>query len=190
MCGAGRSLGCGCTRGRPRPGRHDDRQRRVTVRHRYQVPPLVWDSLLPALLLLNVVTTYPARELPVVAALTAALAPPLVWRRRAPLAAFAAVLACGLRPVAGGRPTARGHRPAGGPVHGGRAHGPARHAARMRRLLRLARTVDDTLRRTEPSYGVAPLSACPRRCRSADAAALERTTGPVSGRLYGTALPL
>ncbi|WP_374771798.1 histidine kinase [Streptomyces sp. NBC_01310] len=65
----------------------------MTVRHRDRVPPLVWDSVLPALLLLNVVTTYPARELPVAAALTAALALPLVWRRRAPLAVFAAVVA-------------------------------------------------------------------------------------------------
>ncbi|MEV8099073.1 histidine kinase [Kitasatospora sp. NPDC085879] len=65
----------------------------MTVRHRDRVPPLVWDSVLPALLLLNVVTTYPARELPVAAALTAALALPLVWRRRAPLAVFAAVAA-------------------------------------------------------------------------------------------------
>ncbi|RST09073.1 sensor histidine kinase [Streptomyces sp. WAC07149] len=65
----------------------------MTVRHRDRVPPLVWDSVLPALLLLNVVTTYPARELPVAAALTAALALPLVWRRRAPFAVFAAVVA-------------------------------------------------------------------------------------------------
>ncbi|MGE7386418.1 sensor histidine kinase [Streptomyces sp. NPDC004126] len=65
----------------------------MTVRHRDRVPPLVWDSVLPALLLLNVATTYPARELPVAAALTAALALPLLWRRRAPLAVFAAVVA-------------------------------------------------------------------------------------------------
>ncbi|EFL19689.1 histidine kinase [Streptomyces sp. C] len=65
----------------------------MTVRHRDRVPPLVWDSVLPALLLLHVVATYPARELPVAAALTAALALPLVWRRRAPLAVFAAVVA-------------------------------------------------------------------------------------------------
>ncbi|XLF74857.1 sensor histidine kinase [Streptomyces sp. DSM 116496] len=65
----------------------------MTVRHRDRVPPLVWDSVLPVLLLLNVVTTYPARELPVATALTAALALPLVWRRRAPLAVFAAVVA-------------------------------------------------------------------------------------------------
>ncbi|WP_331727964.1 histidine kinase [Streptomyces sp. NBC_00158] len=65
----------------------------MTVRHRDRVPPLVWESVLPALLLLHVVTTYPARELPVAAALTAALALPLAWRRRAPLAVFAAVVA-------------------------------------------------------------------------------------------------
>ncbi|MCM1973448.1 histidine kinase [Streptomyces sp. G1] len=65
----------------------------MTVRHRDRIPPLVWDSVLPALLLLNVVTTYPARDLPVAAALTAALALPLMWRRRAPLAVFAAVVA-------------------------------------------------------------------------------------------------
>ncbi|WP_234332604.1 sensor histidine kinase [Streptomyces sp. NRRL S-87] len=63
------------------------------MRHPDQVPPVVWDSVLPGLLLLNVVTTYPARELPVAAALTAALALPLVWRRRAPLAVFAVVVA-------------------------------------------------------------------------------------------------
>lgn len=63
------------------------------MRHRDRVPPLVWESVLPALLLLHVVTTYPARELPVAAALTAALALPLAWRRRAPLAVFAAVVA-------------------------------------------------------------------------------------------------
>lgn len=63
------------------------------MRHRDRVPPPVWDSVLPALLLLHVVTAYPARELPVAAALTAALALPLVWRRRAPLAVFAAVVA-------------------------------------------------------------------------------------------------
>lgn len=63
------------------------------MRHRDRVPPLVWDAALPILLLLNVVTTYPARELPVAAALTAALALPLLWRRRAPLAVFGAVAA-------------------------------------------------------------------------------------------------
>ncbi|MFI1650925.1 sensor histidine kinase [Streptomyces avidinii] len=65
----------------------------MTVRHRDRVPPLVWDAALPILLLLNVVTTYPARELPVAAALTAALALPLLWRRRVPLAVFGAVAA-------------------------------------------------------------------------------------------------
>ncbi|MFI1281817.1 MULTISPECIES: sensor histidine kinase [unclassified Streptomyces] len=63
------------------------------MRHRDRVPPLVWDAALPVLLLLNVVTAYPVRELPVAAALTAALALPLLWRRRAPLAVFGAVAA-------------------------------------------------------------------------------------------------
>lgn len=63
------------------------------MRHRDRVPPLVWDAALPILLLLNVVTAYPAQELPVAAALTAALALPLLWRRRAPLAVFGAVAA-------------------------------------------------------------------------------------------------
>ncbi|WP_050370206.1 sensor histidine kinase [Streptomyces acidiscabies] len=49
--------------------------------------------LLPALLLLNIVTTYPPRQLPVPLALTAALALPLVWRRRAPLTVFGVVAA-------------------------------------------------------------------------------------------------
>ncbi|MET8546156.1 histidine kinase, partial [Kitasatospora sp. NPDC004799] len=51
------------------------------------------DALLPALLLLNAVTTQAPRDLPVAGALTAALALPLVWRRRAPRAVFAAVAA-------------------------------------------------------------------------------------------------
>ncbi|MFG2236428.1 sensor histidine kinase [Streptomyces sp. NPDC048723] len=63
------------------------------MRHRDRVPPLVWDAAVPTLLLLNVVTTHPARELPVAAALTSALALPLLWRRRAPLAVFGAVAA-------------------------------------------------------------------------------------------------
>ncbi|MER7585698.1 histidine kinase [Kitasatospora sp. NPDC097691] len=58
-----------------------------------RLPPVVWDSLLPALLLLNVVTTRTPQELPVAAALTTALALPLVWRRRAPLTVFGAVTA-------------------------------------------------------------------------------------------------
>ncbi|MFI6449721.1 sensor histidine kinase [Kitasatospora sp. NPDC050543] len=68
----------------------------MTVRHRDRVPPLVWDAALPILLLLNVVTAYPARELPVAAALTAALTLPLLWRRRAPLAVFGAVAAAAI----------------------------------------------------------------------------------------------
>ncbi|MBP0450681.1 sensor histidine kinase [Kitasatospora sp. RG8] len=58
-----------------------------------RLPPVLWDSLLPALLLLNVVTTHAPQELPVAGALTAALALPLVWRRRAPLTVFGAVTA-------------------------------------------------------------------------------------------------
>nr|WP_251051239.1 histidine kinase [Streptomyces sp. ISL-86] len=56
-----------------------------------RLPPMVWDSLLPALLLLNIMTTRAPQELPVAVALTAALALPLVWRRRAPLTVFGAV---------------------------------------------------------------------------------------------------
>ncbi|MER6159542.1 histidine kinase [Streptomyces sp. NPDC001868] len=56
-------------------------------------PPMVWDSLLPALLLLNILTTRAPQELPMAVALTAALSLPLVWRRRAPLTVFGAVAA-------------------------------------------------------------------------------------------------
>ncbi|WP_237277390.1 sensor histidine kinase [Streptomyces caniscabiei] len=58
-----------------------------------RLPPAVWDSLWPALLLLHIMTTRAPRELPVAVALTAALALPLVWRRRAPLTVFGAVAA-------------------------------------------------------------------------------------------------
>ncbi|MFI9322683.1 sensor histidine kinase [Kitasatospora aureofaciens] len=58
-----------------------------------RLPPPLWDSLLPALLLVNVMTTRAPHELPVALALTAALALPLVWRRRAPLTVFGAVTA-------------------------------------------------------------------------------------------------
>ncbi|MEU9130351.1 histidine kinase [Kitasatospora sp. NPDC048540] len=58
-----------------------------------RLPPVVVDALLAALLLLNVLTTHPPHELPVAAVLTAALALPLLWRRRAPLTVFAAVVA-------------------------------------------------------------------------------------------------
>ncbi|MFJ7209159.1 sensor histidine kinase [Streptomyces sp. NPDC098789] len=64
------------------------------VGHRYRSlwpPPVVGDALLPALLLLDVVTTRAPRELPLAAALTAALVLPLVLRRRAPLTVFGAV---------------------------------------------------------------------------------------------------
>ncbi|WP_406642758.1 sensor histidine kinase [Amycolatopsis sp. WGS_07] len=58
-----------------------------------RLPPMVWDSLLPALLLLNVLTMWAPAELPVAVPLTAALAVPLVWRRRAPRTVFAVVAA-------------------------------------------------------------------------------------------------
>jgi len=58
-----------------------------------RLPPTVWDALLPALLLLNVLTMWAPGELPVAAPLTVALALPLVWRRRASLAVFGAVTA-------------------------------------------------------------------------------------------------
>ncbi|MFJ1768072.1 sensor histidine kinase [Amycolatopsis sp. NPDC088138] len=58
-----------------------------------RLPPRVWDSLLPAVLLLDVLIMGAPAELPVAATLTAALALPLVWRRRAPLAVFGAVAA-------------------------------------------------------------------------------------------------
>ncbi|MFD8781572.1 sensor histidine kinase [Kitasatospora sp. NPDC059599] len=61
-----------------------------------RLPPVLWDSLLPVLLLLNVMTTRVPHELPVAVALTAALAVPLLWRRRAPLAVFGAVAAAAL----------------------------------------------------------------------------------------------
>ncbi|MEU8033565.1 hypothetical protein AB0C13_33915 [Streptomyces sp. NPDC049099] len=57
---------------------------RAARRWGLQVPPMVWDSLLPALLLLNIMTTRAPQELPVTVALTAALALPLVcgaWPR-------------------------------------------------------------------------------------------------------------
>ncbi|WP_116201003.1 sensor histidine kinase [Amycolatopsis circi] len=56
-----------------------------------RLPPTAWDSLLPALLLLHVLTMWAPAELPVAAALTAGLAVPLVWRRHAPLTVFGAV---------------------------------------------------------------------------------------------------
>ncbi|MFE4977541.1 sensor histidine kinase [Kitasatospora sp. NPDC056651] len=58
-----------------------------------RLPPVVGDSLPAVLLLLNVVTTRTPHEVPVAAALTAALTLPLLWRRRAPVAVFGAVAA-------------------------------------------------------------------------------------------------
>ncbi|MER7708477.1 histidine kinase [Kitasatospora sp. NPDC097605] len=54
---------------------------------------MVWDALLPALLLVNILTTHPPQGLPVAVALTGALALPLVWRRRAPRTVFGVVAA-------------------------------------------------------------------------------------------------
>ncbi|WP_224282564.1 histidine kinase [Streptomyces sp. LS1784] len=65
----------------------------AAVRRGSRLPPAVWDALLPALLLLNVITTRAPHELPVATALTAALALPLLWRRRAPFTVFGAVAA-------------------------------------------------------------------------------------------------
>lgn len=58
-----------------------------------RLPLPVWDSLLPTILLLHVVLMWEPAELPTALPLTAALALPLVWRRRAPLAVFGAVTA-------------------------------------------------------------------------------------------------
>lgn len=58
-----------------------------------RLPPVVGDSLLPTLLLVNIMTTRLPQELPVAVVLTAALALPLVWRRRAPLTVFSAIAA-------------------------------------------------------------------------------------------------
>ncbi|GGV16396.1 two-component sensor histidine kinase [Kitasatospora herbaricolor] len=58
-----------------------------------RLPPVVGDSLVPALLLLNVLTTRAPHELPAAATLTAALVLPLVRRRRAPLTVFGVVAA-------------------------------------------------------------------------------------------------
>ncbi|MFJ7147213.1 sensor histidine kinase [Streptomyces sp. NPDC100445] len=66
---------------------------RAARRRGSRLPPGVRDGLLPALLLLHVMTTRAPRELPVAVALTAALALPLVWRRRAPLTVFGVVAA-------------------------------------------------------------------------------------------------
>ncbi|WP_244199844.1 sensor histidine kinase [Amycolatopsis thailandensis] len=57
------------------------------------LPPVVWGSLLSSLLLLNVVTTRPSRELPMAVTLTVVLLLPLVWRHRAPRTVFATVAA-------------------------------------------------------------------------------------------------
>ncbi|MET9147635.1 histidine kinase [Streptomyces sp. NPDC004042] len=62
-------------------------------RRGFRLPPVAADSLLPALLLVGATTGRASPELPVAVALTAALALPLLWRRRAPLTVFGAVAA-------------------------------------------------------------------------------------------------
>ncbi|MFB7476949.1 sensor histidine kinase [Kitasatospora sp. NPDC056184] len=102
--------------GRARPVRHRDRVRQVWTAGRLRryldlasvravrrlgaarrwgsrLPPVAREALLPALLLVNIVTTHAPRGLPVAVALTAALALPLLWRRRAPLTVFGVVAA-------------------------------------------------------------------------------------------------
>ncbi|MBB5855686.1 sensor histidine kinase [Amycolatopsis umgeniensis] len=70
------------------------RSARTAVRRRVsRLPPVVRGSLLPVLLLLNVVTTRPPRELPVAVTFTVVLMLPLVWRHRAPRTVFGAVAA-------------------------------------------------------------------------------------------------
>ncbi len=67
------------------------RPMRAARRWGHRLPPVVWDWLLPALLLLHIMTTHAPQELPVALTLTAAIALPLVWRRRAPLTTFGVV---------------------------------------------------------------------------------------------------
>ncbi|WP_406086134.1 sensor histidine kinase [Kitasatospora purpeofusca] len=81
-----------------RPGTLRARARRLeravaAARRIPRLPPPLGDSLLPALLLLNAVTTPSPREPVLTVVLTAALALPLLWRRRAPLTVFGAVVA-------------------------------------------------------------------------------------------------
>ncbi|MFD8141835.1 sensor histidine kinase [Streptomyces sp. NPDC059708] len=78
---------------RPGPGRTRWARTAALARRGARLPPWVGDSLLPALLLVNALTTHAPPRLPVAVALTAALVLPLPWRRRAPRAVFAAVTA-------------------------------------------------------------------------------------------------
>ncbi|MFJ4094337.1 sensor histidine kinase [Kitasatospora sp. NPDC089913] len=77
---------------RPWAGRLE-RAATAAARRIPRLPPQVWDALLPALLLLNAATVPVPQERAFTVALTAALALPLLWRRRAPLAVFGAVVA-------------------------------------------------------------------------------------------------
>ncbi|MEV7603410.1 histidine kinase [Kitasatospora sp. NPDC089797] len=78
------------------PGDAHRPRERVRPQVSLWLPPAAWDALPAALLLLNVLTTRAPHELPAAAALTAALALPLLWRRRAPRAVFAAGAAAAL----------------------------------------------------------------------------------------------
>ncbi|MCX4755425.1 sensor histidine kinase [Kitasatospora purpeofusca] len=79
-----------------RPGARPWERATAAARRIPRLPPPVWDSLLPVLLLLNAATTPAPRQPVQTVALTAALALPLLWRRRAPLAVFGAVVAAAL----------------------------------------------------------------------------------------------
>ncbi|MEV0186904.1 histidine kinase [Kitasatospora purpeofusca] len=79
-----------------RPGAGRTARAAAAARRIPRLPAPAWDSLLPALLLLNAATTPAPREPVLTVALTAALALPLLWRRRAPLAVFGAVVTAAL----------------------------------------------------------------------------------------------
>ncbi|MFJ4794881.1 sensor histidine kinase [Kitasatospora purpeofusca] len=79
-----------------RPGARPWQRAAAAARRIPRLPPPVWDSLLPVLLLLNAATTPAPREPVGTVLLTAALALPLLWRRRAPRAVFGAVVAAAL----------------------------------------------------------------------------------------------
>ncbi len=83
--------------GRTDPGSSPAARAMRATRHvSSRLPPTVGESLVPALLLLTIMTTRAPNELPLSLALTAALTVPLVWRRRAPLTVFGTVAAAAL----------------------------------------------------------------------------------------------
>ncbi|MEV6522660.1 histidine kinase [Longispora sp. NPDC051575] len=80
----------------PAGSRHPDRAARLAAiarRWGSRPPPMAWDALLPTLLLVDAVTARAPHEPPLTVALTAALALPLLWRRRFPLTVFGLVAA-------------------------------------------------------------------------------------------------